>query len=633
MPLDGITLSSVVREMSDTIIGGRVDKIQQPESDEIIITIRSRGQNHKLLFTANASAPRVHFTEVVKINPEQAPMFCMLLRKHLGGGRIISVNQPNFERIVELYVESPNEMGDLSVKCLLIEIMGKHSNIILLDTAKVIMDSAKHISRAASSVREVLPGRQYTRPPSQGKVSPCLIDDFGNNHDNSTSYDNSNEAHGVRKSGKVNKEHFYGLFDDGEKIGLRIQQLLYQSYNGISPIMASELCERAKIAPDIFPGELSEVERERLFEAFANLYAYVEKGVFDCRIYQNAGKGDFSVVPMTLYASWESSAPFNSPSVMLESFYRQRDNAYRLSQKTADLRKLVASHIERCVKKQTLHEKTLKDIGERDKLRKYGELITAYIYAIPSGSDSFRVQDFYYESTNEGSDEGSNQNSDEGAEITIPLDPTLSAAENAQVYFKRYNKEKRTYTALQEQKETNAVELVYLDSVMASIETVTNEMDIAEIRSELAEQGFLKRKYMIQQSKGKKGQKTQKKSKPLHYRSSEGFDMYVGKNNTQNDELTLRFARPNDIWLHTKEIAGSHVIIKADGKTPPETTIMEAANLAAFHSKGRHSSQVPVDYVQKRHVRKPNGAKPGFVIYDFHKTVYITPTEPISVEG
>jgi len=594
MPLDGITLSSVVQEMSGKIVGGRVDKIQQPEPDEIIMTIRSRGQNHRLLFTANASAPRVNFTAITKLNPDQAPMFCMLLRKHLGGGRILSVTQPDFERIVELHVESPNEMGDLSVKCLLIEIMGKHSNIILMDAAKVIMDSAKHISRAASSVREVLPGRQYTRPPSQGKTSPAAGD-------------------------TVDKPHFMGLFGDGEKVGLRIQQLLYQSYNGISPIMASELCERANIAPDIFPGESTEAERERLFEAFVNLYADVEKAAFDCRIYQNAGKGDFSAVPMTLYATWETSAPFDSPSEMLESFYSQRDTAYRLSQKTADLRKLVASHIERCVKKQNLHEKTLKDIGERDILRKYGELITAYIYAIPPGADSFRTQDFYSENA-------------ESTEIIIPLDPTLSATENAQAYFKRYNKEKRTYTALQEQKEANAAELAYLDSVMTSIETVTEEMDIAEIRSELAEQGFLKRKYLLQKSKGKnvtKGQKGQnKKSKPLHYRSTEGFDMYVGKNNTQNDELTLRFARPNDIWLHTKEIAGSHVIIRADGKAPPETTIMEAANLAAYHSKGRHSSQVPVDYVQKRHVRKPNGAKPGFVIYDSHKTVYVTPVEP-----
>ncbi|MCL2420871.1 MAG: NFACT family protein [Defluviitaleaceae bacterium] len=584
MPLDGITLNSVVQELSSTLIGGRVDKIQLPEPDELIMAIRSGGQNYKLLLTASANNPRVNLTGLTKISPAQAPMFCMLLRKHLGGGRILNIAQPDFERIVEFYIESPNEMGDLSIKKLIVEIMGKHSNIILVNADDVIMDSIRHVSQELSSVREVLPGREYVRPPSQGKIAPSPTD----------------------------KNSFLALFHKDENAGKRAQQIIYQSYNGISPVMGSEICHRAGIPADAFPEAISVADRITLFEAFTHLYEDVAKGQFKCLIYEGE-KRDFSAIPLTIYNHLEKSQPFASPSEMLEVYYRRQDNHYRLAQKTADLRKLVTLHIERCQRKAQVFNDTLLEIKDREQLRHYGELLTAYIYTIPAGADRAKVPDFYDE--------------DGAKEIEIPLNPTLTPSENAQHYFKGYNKAKRTFIALQDQIKANADDLAYLDSVLAAIDTTAEEEDIADIRAELAEEGFLKKRYYQHESKGRKGQRkqAQKKSKPLHYRSADGFDIYVGKNNTQNDELTLRFAHPTDIWMHTKEIAGSHVIIQSGGRSIPDSTILEGAMLAAYHSKGRQSSQVPVDYVARRHVRKPKGAKPGFVIYDGHKTVYVTP--------
>ena len=574
MPLDGITLCSVVQELSATLAGGRVDKIQQPESDEIIMAIRSRGKNHRLLLTANANSPRIHLSGIAKTSPPQAPMFCMLLRKHLGGGRVLHITQPGFERIVEMAIESPNEMGDLSVKRLIIEIMGKHSNIMLVDASGTIMDSVRHVSRELSSVREVLPGRAYARPPSQGKVPPVPVDG----------------------------DYFLSLITGGKKV----QQIIYQSYNGISPVMGSEICLRADVPPDAFPETVSEADKAKLLASFTGLYRDVTDGIFDCRIYnRDEGKREFSAIRLTLYLIPGQSESFASPSEMLETYYRRQDIYYRLAQKTTDLRKLVSNHLERCKRKAQLHNETLLEIEGREELRRFGELLTAYIYSVPAGADRVRVQDFY-----------------DNSEIDILLDPTLSPSENAQRYFKSYNKAKRTFLALKDQMKANAEDLSYLDSVLAALVTVTTEEDIAEIRLELADQGFLKKRPQQGKNKGKV-----KKSKPLHYRSSDGFDIYVGKNNTQNDELTLRFAQPSDIWLHTKVIAGSHVIIQGGGGDIPEQTILEGAKLAAYHSKGRQSSQVPVDYTRRRHVRKPKGAKPGFVIYDSYKTLYVTPDE------
>jgi predicted ribosome quality control (RQC) complex YloA/Tae2 family protein len=590
MPLDGVTLAGVAGELSSTLLGGRVEKIAQPETDEIILNIRAKG-TYKLLLTANANAPRVHLTETNKPNPTQAPMFCMVLRKHLSGGRVVAITQPDFERILALRIESLNEMGDRSVKTLLIEIMGKHSNIILLDEQDVILDSARHISHDISTVREVLPGRLYARPPAGDKVNPAVTD----------------------------AETFENILLRDDKKQLKIQQAIYQSFNGISPVTASEICVRAGTGPEEYTGALTTKTRERLYETFHKVFTDVTRGTINCQVYLNeqGRPADFSVMPYKMFAHRETEG-FASPSAMLEAFYRKRDADYRLSQKTADLRKLVDGYTARCVKKQLVHEQTLEEIKDRDLNRVYGELLTAYIYKIEKGADVFAAENFF----------------EDGAETSIPLDPALTPAENAQAYFKQYNKQKRTHAALQEQMAQNAADIAYLDTVSASLQTAVLESDIADIRAELFEQGFLKKNRVAAGGKTlRKGKHPANKtarvtSKPLHFISSDGFDMYVGKNNTQNDTLTLRFAQNGDIWLHTKDIAGSHVIIRTNNVTPPDATLHEAVNLAAYYSKGRESAQVPVDYVIKKHVRKPNGAKPGFVIYDHHKTAYVTPEEP-----
>ena len=568
MPLDGTTLAAVVHELQ-SLIGGRVDKITQPESDEILLSVRNKGANYKLLLTANANAPRLNLTKQSKISPLQAPMFTMVLRKHLSGGRISAITQPDFERIVEIEIDAVDEMGDPSKKTLLIEIMGKHSNVILIDINGKVLDAIKHVPLSVSSVRPVLPGSVYARPA--GKLSPL----------------------------NLNKEEFL------EKISLiKIQHAIYQSYNGISPIFASEVCNRAGLDPTTFGNQLTDSDSLRLYNVFADIMQETKSGNFDCLIYFDESKAiDLVARPLTLYANYHKEE-FESPSLMLEKFYSQRDEVYRISQKTADLRKLVTTHQERCRKKSFMFDKTLEEIKDRDTLQLKGELLTSYMHMVERGAASFVALNYY-----------------DGKEMEIPIEPTLSPSENAQKYFKKYNKQKRAFVALQEQILTNQEDLTYLDSVAVAMEHVTDEADIAEIRAELAELGFAKKRANNKNKKASKG------SKPLHYTSSDGFDIYVGKNNTQNDYLTLKFANPRDIWLHTKEIPGSHVIVVTNGKELPETTILEAANLAALHSKAKNSSQVPVDYVARKHVRKPNGAKPGFVIYDFHNTVYVTPVE------
>jgi len=576
--MDGFTIAAALNELSESVSNGRVDKITQPEKDEIVLSARGRNENKKILLIANASAPRLHFTSASKTSPAQAPMFCMVLRKHLSGGRFVGFAQPDFERIAELHIESLNEMGDRSVKRLIIEIMGKHSNIILVDDRGIILDAAKHVTFETSSVREVLPGKAYERPPTK-KISP-LEADF---------------------------DIFSQNVFETEKLGLKIQQALYQSFNGISPVAASEICLSAGVAPDAYAGELSAEERARLCGAFSNVISVCVNRAFSNHVYfDEKGKPfDYSVFPFASYNKYETKK-FESVSETLEFFYSGRDAEYRLAQKTADLRKIVGGHIERCVRKKIMQQQETEEVRGRDKYRVFGELLTAYIHLVEKGAEVFAAQDFY----------------DEGATVEIKLDPTLTAAENAQAYFKKYNKQKRAHSALLAQIESNESDLAWLESVSAAMQTAANEEDIAEIRAELAAQGYLKKQNL------KRAGRAEKKSKPLAFISSDGFEIYVGKNNSQNDELTLRFAKANDVWLHTKDIAGSHVIVRTNNETPPERTLGEAANLAAFYSKGRNSAQVPVDYVIRKHVRKPNGAKPGFVIYDNHKTAYITPKEP-----
>lgn len=581
MALDGFSISNIIYELKNTIIGGRVDKIYQPEKDEIVLQIRNKGNAYKLLLTANASSPRLHFSNIQKENPINAPLFCMVLRKHLASGKIVDITQPNFERIVNIQVESINELGDYSIKTLIFEIMGKHSNIILIDDKNTILESIKHISFDKSSVREVLPSKTYVLPPSQDKKDPL----------------------------KTNFDEF--LYIIKNSIPTKIQQLIYKSYNGISPILSSEICHNADIDPSKNIEELSNNQINDLYNSLNNIVMLNTQKQFNPQIIYNENESilDFTVFDFNMFKHLNKKY-FSSISELLEFFYKSKDLTYRLNQKSQDLKRLISQNIERCVKKKDIQQKTLKDIENRDTLKLYGELITSNIYAIKKGMTKVKLNNFYSENFEE---------------IEIRLDPNLTPAENAQKYFKKYNKEKRTFIALQDQIKQNNEELLYLESVLSSVSSCTDEYDIKEIRAELSEQGFLKRQ---KNSKNNK-QKSSKRAKPLHYISSDGFHIYVGKNNTQNDELTLRFAKPLDMWFHTKDIAGSHVIVVSDGKEIPNSTLNEAANLAAYYSKATNSSLVPVDYTPKKFIKKPNGAKPGMVIYETNKTAYITPNEKL----
>lgn len=577
MALDGFSISNIIYELKNTIIGGRVDKIYQPEKDEIVLQIRNKGNAYKLLLTANASSPRLHFSNIQKENPINAPLFCMVLRKHLASGKIVDITQPNFERIVNIQVESINELGDYSIKTLIFEIMGKHSNIILIDDKNTILESIKHISFDKSSIREVLPSKTYVLPPSQDKKDPL----------------------------KTNFDEF--LYIIKNSIPTKIQQLIYKSYNGISPILSSEICHNADIDPSKNIEELSNNQINDLYNSLNNIVMLNTQKQFNPQIIYNENESilDFTVFDFSMFKHLNKKY-FSSISELLEFFYKSKDLTYRLNQKSQDLKRLISQNIERCVKKKDIQQKTLKDIENRDTLKLYGELITSNIYTIKKGMTKVKLNNFYSENFEE---------------IEIRLDPNLTPAENAQKYFKKYNKEKRTFIALQDQIKQNNEELLYLESVLSSVSSCTDEYDIKEIRAELSEQGFLKRQ---KNSKNNK-QKSSKRAKPLHYISSDGFHIYVGKNNTQNDELTLRFAKPLDMWFHTKDIAGSHVIVVSEGKEIPNSTLNEAANLAAYYSKATNSSLVPVDYTPKKFIKKPNGAKPGMVIYETNKTAYITP--------
>jgi predicted ribosome quality control (RQC) complex YloA/Tae2 family protein len=577
MAFDGIMIAAVTHELTEKLTGGRIDKIYQPESDEIILAIRSRGANYRLLLCANASFARMHLVTGTyqKENPLTAPMFCMLMRKHLQGGRITSIVQPDFERIVHINVENLDEMGEPAQKTLVMEIMGKYSNIILTGgNTDTVLDSIKHVSYGQSSVRQILPGRKYAPPPTQNKRNPLMLD----------------------------AQDFLNICE--QNIGLTAAKLIFQNHTGIGPLSAAIICQIAQIDAD---KPVAPNQREALFAAFSAVMENVRTGNFKPFVIfnHNSIPEKFAVIGRILYGN-HLAGDFDTPSAMAEFYFAAKDSGEALRQKSQDLRRHVQNLIERAVKKAQMHEATLDDIKDRETLRLYGELITAGIYAIAPGDKVFIAVNFYDEDM---------------PEISIPLDAAKTAPENAQTYFAKYNKQKRTFAALQIQISQNMEELQYLEGIREAIGNSGDEADLAQIREELTQQGFLKKR----ENKKKKGK--EKKAKPLHYISSDGYHIFVGKNNAQNDELTLRFAAQDDIWLHTKNIPGSHVILRAQSGQVSDTALEEAAHLAAYYSRARGGSLVPVDYCPRRQVKKPGGAKPGFVIYEGHKTAYITPDE------
>ena len=576
MAFDGVLLSGLARELQAVLANGRVDRIHQPETDEIHILIRNNGRNHKLLLSASASYPRIHLTERNKENPLVPLLFCMVLRKHLTGGRLLSIHQPGFERILEIAFEVPDEMGDRTEKKLIIEIMGRHSNIIFTDKEGKILDSIKHVGENISRVREVLPGKQYVFPPSQGKSDPL----------------------------SANSDQMISLLASRDH-SIRPERILADTFTGISRTTAEEICRIAGC--DMVSGRQEADTAEKIASAFAGFLSKVREGLFQPVILlgEQSKPKDILPFPYGLFPS-EQLKPYPSFSQALDDFFAVRDRMERAQQRTSHLHRVIKNNLDRCTKKLDMQRTEIEEAKKGEIYRLYGELITSNLYNIPSGAKEVALHN-YYDPENEV--------------VLVPMDPTKIPSQNAQAYFKRYSKSKTVLEKQTEFRKETQEEIKYLESLAEHLSMCSNEADLSEIREELVRGGYLRR------DSGKGKPKQRMVSMPHHYLSSDGFEIFVGKNNLQNDHLTLKTAGSSDLWLHTKGIPGSHVIVRTLGRPVPEATLEEAANLAVYYSKGSSSANVPVDYCPRKNVKKPGGAKPGMVIYEQYKTIYITPSE------
>lgn len=579
MAFDGIVIANLAKELNERLAGGRIVKVAQPEKNEIILSIKQY-DTYKLFLSADASLPLVYLTEQSKTNPMTAPNFCMLLRKHFNSARIISVTQPGLERSLDFSIEHLDEIGDLKKKHLIIEIMGKHSNLILCDEAYTIVDSIKHVSGFMSSVREVLPGRSYFLPQTVEKADPFSL-----------------------------TEDTFHQFVLSKNIPLA--KALYSGMTGISPLMAQEFCHRSGLSPDLPATELTAEYALHLYKTVSRFIDTVKAGEFSpCIIFKDAIPVEFSSVPLSCYSEHPSEGTtivtYPTISEVLEEYYAKKNQSTLIHQKSSDLRRIVTAAIEREAKKLDLQQKQLTDTEKRDNYKVYGELITTYGYQVAPGSKSMKALNYY---TNE--------------EITIPLDDTITPLENAKKYFDKYNKLKRTYEALTVHLQETKEALNYMESVRLSLDMALSEADLNSIKEELTESGYIRRRF----DKSRTNKKSAKKvvNPPMHFISSDGYHIYVGKNNLQNDELTFNFASGADWWFHAKGIPGSHVILKHDDKEIPDRTFEEAAALAAFYSKGKENDKVEIDYVERKQVKKPSGAKPGFVVYYTNYSMMASP--------
>ena len=574
MAFDGITIHCLVDELKNKLVGGRLLKIAQPENDELQLTIRVEKTQYKLLISAAASLPLMYITEFSKTSPLTAPNFCMLLRKHLNNAKIVDIYQPGLERIINIKVEHYNDMGDLCTKLIIVELMGKHSNIIFADTEDKIIDSIKHISANVSSVREVLPGRTYFIPDTTSKIDPLNAskNDF---------------------TAKVSEQL------------MPISKAIYCCFTGISPVIATEICHRASIDGDKPANTLDISELNTIWTAFDDILECVRLNKFQPNIISEISTGtpkDFSPLPLSIYGDSNHLASYiDSMSLVLEQFYAKKSVVTRIRQKSSDLRRIVQTALEKDYKKYDLQLKQLKDTEKKDKYRIYGELITAYGYSVEAGATELKAENYY----------------DDNKLISIPLDKDMTAMENAKHYYDKYNKLKRTAEALESIVNDVSDEITHLESVMNALDIALSEDDLKEIKEELVLSGYIRRKTSDKKAKYK--------SEPLHFLSSDGYHMYVGKNNIQNEELTFKVAGGGDWWFHSKSFPGSHVIVKTNGEELPDATFEEAARLAAYYSKGREQDKVEIDYIQRKHVKKVAGSKPGFVIYHTNYSMAIQP--------
>ena len=572
MAFDGIVIAGLADELNRTILNTKISKIAQPEADELLLTLKGgdAGQ-YRLAISASASLPFLYLTDDNKPSPMTAPTFCMVLRKHIANGRIVSVLQPDMERILRFEIEHLNEMGDMCRKTLVVELMGKHSNIIFCDGDGTIIDSIKHVSSAVSSVREVLPGKPYTVAATQeDKRSPLA----------------------------VTAEEITRMLEGRPTT---VCKAVYGSFTGVSPLIANEIANRAGIDGDQPMSSLSPEQLIHLSNHVQWFFEKIQNREFTPVIVRKGNVPvEFSAVELSMYQDCDTEK-YDSISKVLEVYYAEKNSYSRIHQRSADLRRIVGTALDRCVRKYDLQIKQLSDAEKREKYRLYGELINSFGYGLPEGAKELVAKNYY----------------DNDREVKIPLDPELSPQDNAKKYFERYGKLKRTAEMLTDLTAETRAQIDHLESIQNSLDIAQQADDLVQIREELAESGFIK--------KGHGGKKIRTKSKPFHYISSDGYDIYVGKNNYQNDDLTFRFATGNDWWFHAKKMPGSHVIVKSKDGEMPDRVFEEAGMLAAYYSKGKDSPKVEIDYLQKKNVKKPAGSAPGFVVYYTNYSLTISP--------
>ncbi len=576
MALDGAFLSCLREELTAGLPDARVDKIHQPSREELIIALRTRSGNKKLYLSARANSPRVHFTDIPLENPAAPPMFCMLLRKRITGGRLIAIRQPGLERALYFDLDCVDDLGDIVRLTLAVEIMGRHSNIILIDGSGMVVDSIKRVDMEMSSVRPVLPGLPYSPPPA---------------------------AAGRLDLSAVSPADFLGAMEQGPDYPM--SKALLNTAHGLSPLICREAAHLASRGRDPRISEMTGEDRERLLFYLSRVKSAVETGENRkpyLLLHLDGSPLDFSFMPITQYGLDALGREMESFSALLDAFYAQRDAGERMKQRAHDILRVLTNLSDRTSRKLGHQREELTRSGDRETLRIYGDLINANLHAIPRGASSAQLIDYY--------------DPDCGT-ITVPLDPSLSAAQNAQKYYKDYRKAQTAEQILQRQIAQGEEELRYFDTVFDALSRSATWRELGELREELAAGGYLR----LQRGR----QKPPAPLGPIRFRSEDGFAILVGRNNVQNDRLTLKTARGGDIWFHTKNIPGSHVLVITEGQKPPDRTLEQAAILAALHSKAAGSVQVPVDYTEARNVRKPAGAKPGMVIYDSNRTAYVNP--------
>ena len=566
MPLDAICLQAVVEEIAPLVEGSRIEKIQQPARDQVVVLLRG---NKRLLLCASPNQPRLHLTEILRDNPSQPPMFCMLLRKHLSSGRIVSVEQIPLERAVTFTIEATDELGEQSRFSLILELLGRHANLILCGRDGRIIDSLRRVDFEMSQERQIMPGLYYHLPPTQTRRDPLTIE----------------------------HEAFLSLLTEQAP-----EKWLLDTFTAISPLVAREIVYRA-----YGTAEAAHVD-ERLWDSFAAWRDSVKENAFTPALLERNGKPiDFSYMEIGQYEQYAEKKVCENFSAMLDCFYVEREQAERVKQKGQDLLKTATNAVNRVRRRLAMQEKEYAQTQNREQYRINGELLTANFYRMERGMSRVMVENYYEENC---------------PQVEIPLDMRLSPQENAARYFKQYTKAKTAEKILAEQMEKGRAELTYLESVMQEIAQAESEQDFNDIRAELTEGGYLRRG-------GKKQAGFQRQSKPREFRSTAGLRILVGRNNAQNDKLTTKTAQKWDVWLHTQKIHGSHVILCTDGAEPDKQSLYEAAVLAAWYSQGKEGSKVPVDYTPVKFVKKPAGSRPGMVVYTVYQTILAEPDEEL----